>query len=48
MARVADLFKAYTRANYDSDFDATRLRDKWQDLTQAQRDAIKATAATVP
>jgi hypothetical protein len=48
MARIADLFKGYTRATYDADFDATKLRDKWQDLTQAQRDAIKATAATIP
>jgi hypothetical protein len=48
MQRIADIFKSYTRQTYDSDFDATRLRDKWQDLTQAQRDAIKAAAATVP
>lgn len=45
---ISSQFTSLKRATDEDDLATTRVHDKWGQLTQAQRDGIKAALATVP
>lgn len=47
LSRLAEIPKSWNKSAYDADLSSQRPSDKWADLTQAQRDQIKAILATV-